>query len=83
VFVNVVGDVDFKDPGIDLAMTAALMSAKQGKSLGAKTVYCGEIGLLGEVRRVRQQEKRVKEAKRLGYQQVMTAENVRTIQDLL
>lgn len=83
VFVNVVGDVDFKDPGIDLAMTAALMSAKQGKSLGAKTVYCGEIGLLGEVRRVRQQEKRVKEAKRLGYQQVMTAENVSTIQDLL
>ena len=83
VFVNVVGDVDFKDPAIDLAVIAALMSAKKGKSLGKNTVYCGEIGLLGEVRRVRQLEKRVKEAKRLGYKQVVTADNLLTVGELM
>lgn len=83
VFVNVVGDVDFKDPAIDLAVATALMSAKQGKPLGENTVYCGEIGLLGEVRRVRQLEKRVKEAKRLGYKQVMTAENTARLGELV
>lgn len=83
VFANVVGDVDFKDPAIDLAIIAALMSSKQGKPLGKNVVYCGEIGLLGEVRRVRQLEKRVKEAKRLGYKQVVTATNLNTVQDLV
>ncbi len=82
VFVNVVGELDFKDPAIDLAVAAALISAKKEKSLGAKTVYCGEIGLLGEVRRVRQQEKRVKEAKRLGYSRVVTQGQAKHVSDL-
>jgi len=83
VFVNVVGELDFKDPAIDLAVAAALISAKKEKSLGAKTVYCGEIGLLGEVRRVRQQEKRVKEAKRLGYANVVTREQAGHVSKLV
>jgi DNA repair protein RadA/Sms len=83
VFVNVVGDVDFKDPAIDLAVAGALLSAKQEKPLGEKTVYCGEIGLLGEVRKVRQLAKRVKEAKRLGYKQVVTAETINSVRELV
>jgi len=82
VFVNVVGDVDFKDPAIDLAVAAALVSAKKEKSLGKKTVYCGEIGLLGEVRKVRQLTKRIKEAKRLGYTNIVTVENLGRVGDL-
>lgn len=82
VFVNVVGDVDFKDPAIDLAVAAALVSAKQEKSLGKNTVYCGEIGLLGEVRKVRQLNKRIKEAKRLGYKNIVTVENLERVGDL-
>lgn len=71
VYVNVVGSLDFKDPGIDLAVAAAVMSAKTGKPPEKNAVYCGEIGLLGEVRRVSGLEKRRKEAKHLGYEQVI------------
>lgn len=83
VFVNVVGNLEFRDPGIDLAVAAALISAKKDKPLGNKTVYCAEIGLLGEVRKVTGLEKRVKEAKRLGYKPIITAQNLTNVRDLL
>jgi len=83
VYVNVVGSLEFSDPAIDLAVAAALLSSKAGKSPGKKTVYCGEIGLLGEIRRVTGLEKRVKEAKRLGYDEVVTAETTSTVRNLL
>ena len=82
VFVNVVGSMEFKDPGIDLAVAAALISSKKETSLGDDAVYCGEIGLLGEVRRVVGLEKRVKEAKRLGYEKVFSASNLRFVSEL-
>jgi DNA repair protein RadA/Sms len=76
VYVSLVGNLEFRDPGIDLAVAAALLSAKKGKPLGDGLVYCGEIGLLGEVRRVIGLEKRIKEAKRLGYKSVVTAQTL-------
>lgn len=83
VYVNVVGSLEFSDPAIDLAVAAALLSSKSGKSPEKKTVYCGEIGLLGEVRRVASLEKRVKEAKRLGYTTVITADTTVNVKNLL
>ncbi len=82
VFVNVVGSLEFKDPAIDLAVAAALISSKKEKSLGSKVVYCGEIGLLGEVRRGVALEKRIKEAKRLGYSKVLSSENTQNVSSL-
>lgn len=82
VFVNVVGEMNFKDPALDLALAAALISAHQEKSLGKNVVYCGEIGLLGEVRSVRALKKRVSEAKRLGYKKVVTVNSISRVGDL-
>jgi DNA repair protein RadA/Sms len=82
VFVNVVGNLEFKDPGIDLAVAAALISSKKEKSLGGEAVYCGEIGLLGEVRRVAGLEKRIKEAQRLGYTIVRSAKDLKHVSGL-
>lgn len=82
VFVNVVGSMEFRDPAIDLAVAAALISSKKDSSLGAETVYCGEIGLLGEVRRVVALEKRIKEANRLGYKKVVSANTIRNVRDI-
>lgn len=82
VFVNVVGEMNFSDPAIDLAVAAALISANTEKSLGENVVYCGEIGLLGEVRKVRSLKKRVKEAKRLGYNKILTADNLERVNQL-
>lgn len=67
-FVNLAGGISIKnDPSADLAICLALASAFLDKALDSKVFAIGEVGLLGEIRDVIAQEKRVKEAKRLGY----------------
>ncbi|MCY4208109.1 MAG: DNA repair protein RadA [Roseovarius sp.] len=67
VFLNVAGGLKITDPSADLAVAAALMSARDGKSLEADTVVFGEISLSGALRPVPQVEKRLKESKKLGF----------------
>lgn len=75
VYVNIVGGLKVKDPGIDAAVCAALHSARADRALHSQAVYVGEVGLGGELRAVSKQERRTKEAKKLGYQ-LKTATNV-------
>ena len=70
VYINVVGGVTIKDPGADLAVCLSIASAYFDKNLPEKLTAIGEIDLLGEVREATQQERRVKETRRLGYQVV-------------
>lgn len=72
VFVNVSGGIKVTEPGSDLAVALAIASSYYDKALPTKTVAVGEIGLLGEIRDVSMQEKRVKEAVRLGYKNVIS-----------
>lgn len=67
VYVNVSGGLKVDDPGTDLAVCLALLSAIEDKPL--KNRYCsyGEVSLLGLVRPAPQAERREKEAERLGY----------------
>ncbi|HPJ17319.1 MAG TPA: DNA repair protein RadA [Candidatus Woesebacteria bacterium] len=65
VFVMVTGGLKIDDTGVDLAVVAAMYSSYKNKVLGKK-VWVGEVSLLGEVREVRQYEKRIKEVKALG-----------------
>jgi DNA repair protein RadA/Sms len=67
VFINVVGGVKLSDQGADLAICMAIASAAAGRKLDEKIVVFGEVGLSGEVRSVRASEKRVGEAKKLGF----------------
>jgi len=71
IFVNVVGGVKVEEPGIDLAISAAMASALKGKPLPMDMVIFGEVGLTGEVRPVRQVEQRLNEARRLGFRTAM------------
>lgn len=71
VFVNIAGGIKAKDTGVDLGIALALASAYFDKSISKKTVAIGEVGLLGEIRSATQQEKRIKEAERLGYEDVI------------
>lgn len=68
LYVNVVGGLTIKDPGIDLAVTAAIISSITGKMLPNKLVLAGEVGLLGEVRPPNQLARRKKEVDRLRYE---------------
>lgn len=67
VYVNVVGGFTVKDPGIDVAIAAAIISGLTKRPLADKLVVIGEIGLLGEIRPASHQEKRRKEISRLKY----------------
>jgi len=67
VFVNVAGGLNLKEPAADLAVCLAVVSSLKNKPVGAKTAVFGEVGLLGEIRQVSFAEKRLREAKKLGY----------------
>jgi DNA repair protein RadA/Sms len=73
VFVNVAGGIKVTEPGADLAICLAIASAALDKPLENKICAIGEIGLLGEIRTIGNLEKRVKESKRLGFVQVVSA----------
>lgn len=67
VYINVVGGLKLVDPAADLAVCMAVASASAGRKLAAGAVVFGEVGLGGEVRTVTNVEKRIAEAKKLGF----------------
>jgi DNA repair protein RadA/Sms len=67
VFVNTAGGVRIDDPGVDLAIVAALASSYLNKAIPRRTLVLGEVGLTGEVRPVPQPRARLREAARLGF----------------
>ncbi len=67
VYVNIVGGIRITEPAADLAIVMALASAARNMQLKANAVVFGEVGLSGEVRHVPQLEKRLAEAKKLGF----------------
>jgi len=67
VFVNVAGGLKVTEPASDLAICLAVASSYFDKAISGKTIAVGEVGLLGEIREVVAQDKRLKEAKRMGF----------------
>jgi DNA repair protein RadA/Sms len=70
VFVSCTGGLEVGEPAADLAIVAALVSSARGRALPEHAVCFGEIGLLGEVRRVPAAVSRIKEAAALGFSTV-------------
>jgi DNA repair protein RadA/Sms len=67
VFAATVGGAKLNDPAADLAIAVALASSHLGVPPPRGAVAIGEIGLAGELRRVRDLPQRVAEAARLGF----------------
>lgn len=67
VYLNVAGGMKISEPAADLAVAAALLSAREDTPLPADTVVFGEISLSGALRPVSQTENRLKEARKLGF----------------
>lgn len=67
IYINIVGGIRLSDPAADLAICLAIGSAAKGLQLKQNAVVFGEVGLSGEVRHVPFIEKRVAEAKKLGF----------------
>ncbi len=71
VFVNLVGGLALREPGLDLAIAAALMSSAADRPLPPDIAVFGEVGLMGEVRAVSRAAERVREAEALGFGKVV------------
>ena len=71
VYLNVAGGLKISEPAADLAVAAALLSAREDVALPADTVVFGEISLSGALRAVGQTENRLKEARKLGFSGVI------------
>jgi DNA repair protein RadA/Sms len=66
VFVNVAGGVRIDEPGADLAIALAIVSAAKGAPVKAGTAAFGEVGLTGRLRPATQSERRLEECTKLG-----------------
>ena len=71
VYVNVVGGIRPDGTGTDLAVALAVYSSYKRAVPRKRTLAVGEVGLTGELRAVQNTERIVKEAARLGYEQVI------------
>src|SRR6185437_13044469 len=83
IFVNVTGGLKIIEPAADLAICLAIVSSFKDKQISPKTVVVGEVGLLGELRSVRQIDKRSNEAKKLGYTNIISPESTKNLVEAL
>lgn len=82
IYTNVVGGIKISEPAADLGVCLSIVSSFKNKPLPEKTVAIGELGLLGEIRRVGNLEKRIKEAKKLGFTNILSPENFSSLPQL-
>lgn len=76
IYINVVGGLKLNDPAADLAICMAIASAAAAKRLDDELVVFGEVGLGGEIRSVHSSDRRVAEAKKLGFTQAIVPKTV-------
>ncbi|MFZ2560152.1 MAG: DNA repair protein RadA [Candidatus Nanoperiomorbaceae bacterium] len=67
IFINVVGGLKLSDRAADLAVCMAIASASAQRKLRDGAVVFGEVGLGGEIRSAMSSDKRIMEAKKLGF----------------
>jgi len=71
IFANVVGGLKVVEPAADLAVSLAVASSFKDRPIDSRTVAIGEVGLSGELRSVNQLDRRLNEARRLGFQRIV------------
>lgn len=71
VYANAAGGVRVEEPAADLGVALSLASSYRSTALDSQTVFCGELGLAGEVRPVPQLGRRLAEAKKLGFSRAL------------
>ncbi len=77
IYINVVGGLKLVDQAADLAICMAIASAAAGKRIDGETVVFGEVGLGGEIRSVVGVDKRIAEAKKLGFTRAVAPKQAR------
>jgi DNA repair protein RadA/Sms len=82
VFINVAGGLKLNDPACDLGICLSILSSIKNINL-SRVVGIAEVGLLGELRTPPFLEKRIKEAKKLGFTKIITPKNYQSIGEVV
>jgi len=88
IYAKVGGGMRLQEPGLDLALVAALLSSFYDIPLPERAAFWGEVDLNGQVRPVAAHEIRFKQAKRLGYKPIFCPDDesgnecIRTVTEL-
>lgn len=81
IFVNIVGGLRVQETASDLAVAMAIISSYKNKAL-KNSAAIAEVGLLGELKQVVNLEKRIKEAKKLGVKNVVSAKTSKFLSEV-
>ncbi|RMF35939.1 MAG: DNA repair protein RadA [Alphaproteobacteria bacterium] len=81
VYLNIAGGLRISEPAADLAVAAAILSARHDIALPTETVVFGEISLSGALRPVTQADARIKEARKLGFSRIIAPSQVKMTAD--
>lgn len=81
IYINITGGIKITDPGLDLAVMESIVSSLKDKIVPRTNVYFGEVGLTGEIRKVFMEDRRIKEAKRLEFENIFSSKqkNIREV----
>jgi len=74
VFLNVAGGFKLNDPAADLGAVMAIISSAKEKEAPSGTVFIGEVGLAGELRRISNINIRLKSAERANFKRCLIPE---------
>lgn len=74
VYINLAGGLKIKDPALDMALCAAVISSVKDIAVAHNHIFIGEVSILGTVSQVPLLDRRIAEAARLGFDKVFTAE---------
>lgn len=83
VFVNLAGGIKASDPALDLAVCLSVASSYYEKALPDKLLILGEVGLLGEIRKVNMQDKRINDARRLGFKLTASPKDFKFLKEVI
>ena len=86
VYVNLTGGIKIYEPSLDLGIACAVASSFSIREIKNNVAFFGEIGLTGEIRSVSFGEKRINEALKLGFEEVIvpysTAKDLKNINSI-
>jgi DNA repair protein RadA/Sms len=82
IYVNVIGGVDIKSTAADLGIVASILSSIKNVPLPKGSLFIGEVGLLGEVRKIFSEDKIIQESKRLSFKSIFSSKNTKSVKDL-
>ncbi len=82
VFVNVTGGIKVMEPAADLGICMAILTSFKDIAIPNDMAFIGEVGLLGELREVRQLDRRTTEAEKLGFKNVISPKKCKNLSEV-